>query len=114
MLRWLGINLEGFGSEGAIINLIFNLVIAGVIVYFLKIRPARMAMEGKDRRKAGIKNPNDKPGKAEECLKHMKKLTELKTEITNIKTDIVEIKTNNRDDHKEIFNKIDEIKSKRR
>jgi hypothetical protein len=110
MLKWLGINLEGFGSEGAVINLIFNLVIAGVIIYFLKIRPARMKLEGKDRRKPN--NPNDKPGSAEVCKEHMKKLTELETRITNFDGWLEKIEKNNREDHQKMYDKIDRIKNR--
>lgn len=55
-------------------------------------------------------NPNGKPGKAKECMEHMKKLTEVDTEIKNIKSDIEEIKKNNREDHKEIFKEINKLR----
>ena len=108
MLSWLGIEVEGFGSEGSIINFIINLVCIFLILYFFKIRPAVLAKQRKDRRKPG--NPgNSKPGSAQECKDHMKDLTELKTEVNNIKDDIKEMKKNNREDHKEIFKEINKL-----
>lgn len=35
-----------------------------------------------------VGNPNDKPGKAQECLKHMKALAKMDEKITGIKDDI--------------------------
>jgi len=102
--------LKGFGSEGSVISIMLSVF----IIWHIYIRPRLMKNPSRDRRKAIPGNPNDKPGKATECLKHMKKLTELNTEIINIKEDIGEIKENNRKDHKDIFDKIDKIRNKRR
>jgi len=95
---------------------LINSLLVAIIIFYVYFYPKIKAARGKDRRRDTIfpKNPNDKPGKAQECLKHMKKLTEFGNEIKNIKDDITEIKNNNRDDHREIFREINKVRNQRR
>lgn len=97
MFPWM----KGFGSEGAVVNIIFNIVLSAFIAWHYYFKPKKMKKQGVDRRKP------DNPGKP--CVEHGNKLTELNTEINNIKEDITEIKKNNREDHEKIFDKIDKV-----
>jgi len=112
MLKWLGIELQGFGSEGAVLNFLINLVAIGLILYFFKIKPMLMAREGKDRRKREGNNPSPAPGNAEICKRHIKGLAEVKTEIKNIKEQSKICDEKNREDHQLMFDKIDKLKNK--
>jgi len=94
---------------------LINSILVAIIIFYVYFYPKIKAAKGHDRRKDTLfKNPNDRPGKAQECLKHMKKLTKLETEISNMKDGVSELKKNNRQDHEKIFDKIDKIKSNRR
>jgi preprotein translocase subunit YajC len=114
MLKWLGIELEGFGSEGSVVNFIINLFCIGLILYFFKIRPAMMARQGKDRRMKLPGNPGVKPGDATECKLNRDAIVKLKEKVGNVEGDIKEIKENNRKDHEKIFDKIEKIRNNRR
>lgn len=100
--------LKGFGSEGSVLSVLLSVF----IIWHIYIKPRLMKNPSKDRRKP--LNPNDKPGKATECLKHMKKLTELETKIDNFTGWLEKIETNNRQDHQNINDKIDRLRNQRR
>lgn len=99
--------MKGFGSEGAVVNLLFNAFLAAFIAYHFYFKPRKMRKQGNDRRKPG--NPNSKPGNADVCKKNKEKITRLDERVKNIEGDIKEIKENNREDHEKIFDKIDKI-----
>lgn len=102
--------MQGIGTELSL-GLLAFLVVKDVIVPLIINWRKQGKLTLKTQQIIVPNNPsNTKPGKAIECLDHMKKLTELTTEITNIKDDIVEIKKNNRDDHKEIFREINKLR----
>jgi len=91
-----------------------NFFLVALILFYLYVYPKLRRRNGLDRRRTNTGNPNGKPGKAETCIKHGEKLTELKGKIEALKEDFEEFKSNNRDDHRLIFDKIDSLKNRRR
>lgn len=107
LLQWMKDIVSG-GS----ISLIFNLFLAAFIAYHYYFKPKKMKKQGVDRRVAN--NPGVKPGFGDSCKKHGEALVRLDERVGNIEGDIKEMKINNRQDHKEIFDKIDKVRNNRR
>ena len=59
-------------------------------------------------------SPGVKPGDGTTCKKNSENIAKLETSVGNIEDDIKEVKKNNRDDHKDMFNKIDKLRNNRR
>lgn len=108
MFPWM----KGFGSEGAIINIIFNLFLSAFIAWHYYFKPRKMKKQGNDRRKPD--NPGVKPGFGEACKEHAESLVEIGTKVENIEKNIDKMEKNNRQDHKDIFDKIDLVRNNRR
>lgn len=102
--------MQGYGTELSLGLLAFLVVKDVVVPLVINWRKQHRLTLKTQKIVVPTNNPNGKPGKATECLRHMKKLTELATEVTNIKDDIVEMKKNNREDHREIFREINKLR----
>ena len=105
--------MQGYGTElsiGLIVYFVVKDIIVPLVINWRKQHRLTLKTQKIVVPQVVHNNPNDKPGKSQECLKHMKKLTELATEVTNIKDDIVEMKKNNREDHREIFREINKLR----
>ncbi len=108
MFPWM----EGFLElAGSLLVLVFNVFLASFIAYNYYFKPKKMKKQGIDRRKPD--NPGVKPGDSEECKQHAEDLVELGTKVENIEKSVDKMEKNNRQDHKDIFNKIDEVRNRR-
>jgi len=72
------LGIKGIGSEGVIGITIFLLIKFLIIPWFRKVKYGKPEY---NRRNSDKKNPNSKPGNAQVCKDHMKKLAEIETTI---------------------------------
>ena len=106
--------------DGETIALIVNSVLVGLILFYQFIYPKIRRKERYDRRRNNYRreslpgNPNDKPGKAEQCLKHIERISKIQTQTIEIRRDLDKMEKKNDISHDLIFKKIDELKDSAR
>jgi len=79
--------IKGFGTEGVVIITLYLLVKEMMIPMWKKIQLKRANGNGL----GNPGNPNGKPGKARECIEHVKQLATIKEAITTIKDQVNKI-----------------------
>lgn len=110
-------DLKGFGSELALLMLVLYIILVILLIVLKVIPVSKKAWESKKTQTVElIHNPGTQPGDAEICKNHMKKLTELETKfdlkVLQICEQVNKIERINREDHRLIFEKMDDLRNR--
>lgn len=101
--------MKGFGSDGLSVLLLAVIILKDVVVPLVinwrKTRKVSLRTQ-KIAYNPGNPGSNDKPGKAEECLKHMTKLAKIETNQENFTTQFKEFRQGVGNKFEEVFRQL--------
>ena len=102
------LGIKGIGSEGVVLLTLFLLVKELIIPMWKRI-------QGKNGRTGTLRlNPNSKPGNAQVCKDNNDEIVKLKTKFEGLEKKVEKHCDQNREDHKSMFEKIDDLIKNRR